>query len=426
MIDEEKPVSPRWSTTTKLIAGLTIAAVSIALFVQFRNIIGPLIAAMVLSYLVYPVALQLYRRVHLPWGLSVVLIFVLIIAVILGLATWSGIALVDQVSSLIAFLQRAITNLPALIEDMANHPRQIGPFILDFSQLDLAEVTNQALGVAQTLLARLGTLVTNFASGAASLIGWLLFTLLVSYFILSETRGKTNELIEIKIPGYQADMDRMGWELGRIWNAFLRGQLIIISMTILIYTILLGILGVRYFFGLALLAGAARFVPYVGPFVAWTTYGLVSYFQGSTIFGLSPVAYSIVVVGIAWMTDSIIDNLVSPRIMSNALRVHPAAVMVAALVGANLFGITGVILAAPVLASVKLMLGYVVRKLTDQDPWEGIRLVTPQPIRSPLLEWLRSNGWRFPQAAWQSFLRWRERLLAQQKTNKPSETKENP
>lgn len=425
MTEEEKPASPRWSTTTKLIAGLTIAAISIALFVQFRNIIGPLIASLVLSYLVYPVAIQLNRKVRIPWGLAVVLVFVLILAVIIGLATWGGIALVDQVSSLIAFLQRAITNLPALIEDMANHPRQIGPFVLDFSQLDLAEVTNQALGVAQTLLARLGTLVTNIASGAATTIGWLLFTLLIAYFILSETRGKTNELIEIKVPGYQADMDRMGWELGRIWNAFLRGQLIIISLTILIYTMMLGILGVRYFFGLALLAGAARFVPYVGPFVAWTTYGLVSYFQGSTIFGLSPIAYSIIIVGIAWVTDSIIDNLVSPRIMSNALRVHPAAVMVAALVGANLFGITGVILAAPVLASVKLVLGYVTRKMTDQDPWEGIRLVSPKPIRSPLLDWLRANGRQLPQVVWQAILRLRGRALAAQKRAKADASKEN-
>jgi len=184
MSEEQKPISPRWSTTTKLVVALTLAAIFIALFVQFRSIVGPLIASLVLAYLVFPVASRLYRRLHIPWGLSVLLIFLLIIIVLIGLATWGGFTLVDQITSLISFLQKAIADLPALIEDVASHPLQIGPFALDFTQLDLAEVTNQVLGVAQTILARLGTLVTGFASGAASTIGWFLFTLLIAYFIL--------------------------------------------------------------------------------------------------------------------------------------------------------------------------------------------------------------------------------------------------
>ena len=397
MIDEQKTTSPRWSTTTKLVVALTIAAIVMALFAQFRNFVGPLIAALVLAYLVHPVANLLYHKLRFPWGLAVGLVFLLILAVMLGLATWGGFTLVDQVSSLITFLQNAITGLPALIESIISQPLQVGPFELDLTRLDLQEVTNQVLGFAQTLLARIGSLVTNVASGAASTIGWFLFTLLIAYFILAETRGRTNELIVISIPGYQEDMDRMGQNLGAIWSAFLRGQLIIIALTILWYTLLLGILGVRYYFGLALVAGLARFIPYIGPLIAWVTYGLVSYFQGNTIFGLSPVAYAGLVVGVAWLSDIIMDNLVSPRILSNVLRVHPAAVMVAALAGASLLGITAMILAAPVLASIKLVAGYIMRKLTDQDPWEGMEVVAPRPAQNSTFGWLRRNVPRIPE-----------------------------
>jgi hypothetical protein len=70
--------------------------------------------------------------------------------------------------------------------------------------------------------------------------------------------------------------------------------------------------------------------------------------------------------------------------MSDALKVHPAAVLVAALVAANLLGIIGIMLAAPVLASLKLFLNYTVYKMIDQDPWLQIKTdnlsVRPVPL----------------------------------------------
>jgi predicted PurR-regulated permease PerM len=55
--------------------------------------------------------------------------------------------------------------------------------------------------------------------------------------------------------------------------------------------------------------------------------------------------------------------------MSDALEVHPAAVLVMVIISASLFGLVGVLLAAPVLASLKLIFTYIVRKLMDADPW---------------------------------------------------------
>jgi len=167
-------------------------------------------------------------------------------------------------------------------------------------------------------------------------------------------------------------------QLSQIWNAFLRGQLIVFLITVAWYSLLLGVLGVKYFFLLALLAGLARFVPYVGPFVAWTTYGLVALFQVNH-FNLLPFPYALIVVGCAWISDIVIDNFVSPRVMSNALKIHPAAVLVMVLVSASLFGFIGILLSAPVLASIKLGFTYVIRKLMDLDPWGGIETY-PAPV----------------------------------------------
>lgn len=389
----------------KLVVALTFAAILMALLIQFKNFVGPMIGAFVLAYLVNPLADRVHRNTNLPWRLVVTILYFLIVVSLLGLLAWGGVTLIEQIQSLINFLQNAVNDVPGLLLNLSSHPFVFGPLVLDFTKLDLASLSNEILSVVQPLLSRLGTLVGSFASSAVTTLGWISFIVLISYFILSETGGQSRKLIGLHIPGYEEDLDRMGYELGRIWNAFLRGQFIIIGMTVSLYTMMFGLLGVHYYFGLALVAGMARFIPYIGPLIAWTTYGLVSYFQGVSLFGMPQLTYALMVVGIAWVTDNIIDSLVTPRIMADALSIHPAAVLVGALIGINLLGFVGVLLAAPVLASLKLITSYIIRKLSDLDPWANMKAASPgiQPLRilerfravseQVLLFWRRLQNW---------------------------------
>ncbi len=344
-----QPGSPRWSSSTKLVVGLSLVAMFSFLLLRFLNIVGPLILAFIIAYLFYPVSEVANWRLKIPWRVTVSVIYIILLLLVIGSITAGGFTVVDQVQNLIRFLTNAIQGLPKFLTEITSHAIEIGPFTFDLSQLDVNELTTRILGVVQPLLTQAGTSVVSVASGAATLVGWIFFILLVSYFILVESGGF--RLFSISVPGYAEDVQRLGAQLGRIWNAFLRGQLTIVLITVGIYTIMLGSLGVKFYFGLALLAGLARFIPYVGPFVTWTTYGLVAFFQGSTIFGLPPIGYVGLVVGLAWLMDVFMDNYVMPRLMSDALRVHPAAVMVSALVAFNLLGVIGVVLAAPVLNS---------------------------------------------------------------------------
>jgi hypothetical protein len=92
------------------------------------------------------------------------------------------------------------------------------------------------------------------------------------------------------------------------------------------------------------------------------------------------------VVGITLVIDQIIDSFVAPRIMARTLKVHPAAVLVAALVAANLLGILGVVIAAPFLATFTLLGKYTMRKLLDLDPWPVTENI--QPPSSISSEWI--------------------------------------
>lgn len=370
MIESQQPSnSPSWGATTKLVVALTVVAVVAALLIKFEFIISPLLIALLLAYLFHPLAGFLQRKLHFSWGASVGVIYLFLIILLLTLLTLGGVGLAQQVQSVITISQDGLKTLPSFIENFSGQVFQFGPFKIDFSTLDLKAISNQVLGMLQPLLSRTGTLLSSAAGSAANFLGWTLFVLLVSYFVMSESGGMRDHIITVEIPGYAQDLERLGRELARIWNAFLRGQIIIFFIAVFVYTIALSILGVRYAIGMALLAGLARFVPYAGPAVNWSILFIVSYFQDYKLFGLSPLYYSLLVLGLALFIDQVFDNVVSPRILSSALKVHPAAVLVAAIVAANLFGILGVVVAAPILATVALLWQYTMRKMLDLNPW---------------------------------------------------------
>jgi predicted PurR-regulated permease PerM len=391
----EGETSPLWNNTTKLVVGLTLAGLLVALLFRFKNILPPLLTAIILAYLFYPLASYLNKRFKIPWRLISTLLYLLILVAIIGLLTWGGISIFEQIQNLINFVQGLITDLPAQIETWTSQPLLIGPFTFDLSKLDLESIWSTLQGVVQPLLSNLGSLIGSLASGIGSTLTWLLFIILISYFIMSESNGVRSSLIRLRIPRYREDVSKLGNHLAQIWNAFLRGQLLLFAITVVVYSVILSILGVRYFFLLAILAGLARFVPYVGPWVTWATYFIIGLFQ-TNYLGLQPLPYALLVVGVGMFSDVIMDNFVSPRIMSDVLSVHPAAVLVMVIVSASLFGLLGVLLAAPTLASLKLLLTYVVRKLMDEDPWEGLRRVNPP---KPLPRWMK-DVWKWLRQLW--------------------------
>ncbi|MBN1148363.1 MAG: AI-2E family transporter [Anaerolineales bacterium] len=396
--------SPKWDSTTKMIVGLTIVALVAAALFYFRVLVGPLILAFILAFLLHPIVSWSCTKIGLSWRASVNLIYLLLIVVLVSVFTITGLAILQQAQSLINFVERFVSDLPSMVEELSTRAYSIGPFQLDFSQLDLDALASQLLNVVQPLIGQAGSLVSKFATSAAGTLGWGMFVLLVSYFLLSESGQLRENLVHIEIPGYNADIQRLARELGYTWDNFLRGQLILSLLVILSYDILLTILGTRLSLAIAIMAGAARFVPYLGPLVTWTVTAIVAFLQTSNYYDLEPVQYALLVVGLCFLLDQVFDNLVSPRLLGRTLGVHPAGVLIAAIIAANLIGVIGLVLAAPVLATLSLVARYVGRKMFDLAPWP-VDAPEPEPIALP---WARM-GLRF-QKLWREIVkRWQKK-----------------
>ncbi len=382
----QPPASPKWGATAKLVVTLTLVAILGALLIRFKFILGPVLLAFILAYLLLPVASLVNKRSPLSWGMAVNLIYILFVIILLSLLTWGGVGLVGQVTTLISAVQNYASQVPSFIDSLSHQIYYFGPLKFDFSTIDWQSIGQVILSYIEPALGQLGGLVGTLATSAASTLAWMAFIVIVSYFFLQESGGLRNRIIHVDIPGYTEDIKRLRQKLGLIWNAFLRGQIIIFFSKIIAYSIFMSILGVHFAIGVALIAGFASFLPYIGPAINWIVLGLVTYFQGSAPFGLSPLGYAAVAILTALIIDQVFDNLVTPRMMANTLKVHPAFVLIAAIIAANLIGFLGLIIAAPLLATLQLIGRYTFRKLLDRDPWPPEEDIIP-PRQAP--KWIQ-------------------------------------
>jgi predicted PurR-regulated permease PerM len=390
-----------------LIIGLTIVAVIAFMLAQVRGIIGSLIVSFMLAYLLHPIVTFLRRKTRLSWRMASTLVFLVVVIIIIGLLTATGVAVVSQFQNLIAVIQRFITDLPTIVEDLINQDYLISiPYInyeIDLGEyvsqlnIDVLALSEQLLSVLQPVLGQAGSVLATVASSAFGVVTGLFFILIIAYFILAETEQGVFSLEGFEDTGYIHDLKRMGKEISYIWNAFLRGQFVIFIISVILYLILLSILGVRNVLALAFISGLAKFVPYIGPFITAITTAIVAFFQPENYFGLEPYAFGLLVVIAAVLLDQIFDGVVTPRIMGTSLGVHPAAVLVSAIIAAQMIGIVGLLLAAPVFATLQLIARYTIRKMLDQDPWpdpEPGEVDIDFPLEKNLRQaWYRLKSW---------------------------------
>lgn len=401
--------SPKWSQTTKLVVGLTLVTITGALLVRFQNVVGPLLLAFILSYLLHPLVKRVADSTRLQWRGAVNLIYLLFLIVLISLLTVGGVALVQQLQSLVRVVTMFLNDLPELVQTLTSEPIvfviPVVNFEIDVNQIladlniDFLTFSQDIINFVQPALGQAGSLLGSVASSAATTLAWGFFVMIISYFVLADGVSGVNPLANIDMPGHQADLRRLGRELGRIWNAFLRGQFSLVLLTAILYFVVLTALGVRNALALALVAAAAKFLPYVGQWLTSGTIAVVTFFQTSNYFGMEPLIFTLMVMGIVLAFDQVMDNLIAPRILGSALGIHPAGLLVAVIVMASLLGFIGVLLAAPSLASAQLFLRYAFRKMVDLDPWPDPEK-TLGPMKLPFSEVARSlverlrNWWK--------------------------------
>ena len=241
---------------------------------------------------------------------------------------------------------------------------------LDPQTFDWNLVREQILGLVEPTLGRSGQIVGSVATATVRLLGNIFFIFVISIYFAAEIPFLTSHVGEMAhVPGYRRDAERLMRQSGRVWNSYLRGQVVLALVIFVVVWIGLAMLGVQNSLALGLIAGLLEFIPVIGPIISAIAAVVVAFFQPETIFNLAHWQYALIILIYMILVQQLENNILVPRIVGNALDLNPIIVMIAVLMGGSIAGILGMILAAPITATIKLIGGYTWRKMFDLPPF---------------------------------------------------------
>ncbi len=305
----------------------------------FGNLIAPLLVAIVLAYLLeWPVS-QL-SRLGVPRTLAVVLVILgfssLMLVAVFGLVPtiWQQVGnLINDIPTMYLGLQSFIAELPQRYPELDN---------FQIVESLVTNAKNQAIGMGETVLkGSLASLVS-----LATLAVYLILVPLLVFFLLKDKQ----EMIEMAsgiLPRNRRLAYKVWHEMNEQISNYIRGKVMEILIVGGVSYVTFAILDLRYSVLLAVAVGLSVLIPYIGAAAVTVPVAMVGLFQ----WGLTPQFYWLLIAyGIIQALDG---NVLVPVLFSEAVNLHPVAIIVAVLVFGGLWGFWGVFFAIPLATLVK-------------------------------------------------------------------------
>lgn len=368
-------MNTRWNPFVKQLVIIGTLIGTVWVLTRVRGVITPLILALLLAYLVSQPVQWVLRRTGWPRTpvviVSQIIVVLLILTVPAAITPWLVNALGSFGNTLVTLLQELLEATPKPLTLTPTLTVDLGPYYEPINQW-LRSIVGPDLSMIQNLQAWLGPVATSAAGvlrGAVNGVVWLIFIMVVCFYTVRDG-PRLLQTVSVTLPeAWRPELSRLWRELVRIWDAFVRGQLILGLIIGVIVWLSMSILGVRNAPGLGLISGLLEFIPAVGPVLAAVPGVAIALFFGSSWLPLPHLWFAVLVGGVYFLIQQLENLYLLPRVVGGRVRLHPAVVIVGALAGAQLGGVLGILLAAPVIAASRLLLGYTFRKLLDQPPF---------------------------------------------------------
>jgi predicted PurR-regulated permease PerM len=162
---------------------------------------------------------------------------------------------------------------------------------------------------------------------------------------------------------------RLHKEIKKVWQAYLRGQLLIMLFIGLFSGIGAAAVGIRSALLLGILAGSLALIPNLGPATATGLAAIVAWVQGSSYLEYSNLTITLIVVLIFGLVQAIEGFWLTPKVMSQRINLHPGVIMVAIVGTLFTLGALIALIVVPILGSLMVIIQYVHRKRAGLDPW---------------------------------------------------------
>ncbi len=332
----------RYLSEEEAVILLVLLTVAFAVILLFGDILAPVLVAVILAYLMQGVANVLRQR-GLPGELSVAFSTLLFLggffAVLFGLAplVWRQlVALVREAPAIIEAWRKVLVTLPE-------------EYPVFFTQQQVNELT----AAIQAEMASVGQiLVTKGLSSIPSVLAAAVYLILIPlmvFFFLKDREQLTGWFADF-LPTKRPLLERIWSELNLQFANYARGKGIEVLIVGSASYVVFAIFSLNYAALLGLLVGFSVIVPYIGAALVTIPVVVVAYFQ----FGVTPDFYW--VVG-AYLLIQVLDgNVLVPLLFSEAVNLHPVAIVIAVLFFGGLWGFWGVFFAIPLATLVNAIL----------------------------------------------------------------------
>jgi predicted PurR-regulated permease PerM len=379
----ERPTRPGFSITiaphTIWYAAGAVVMLAILWLLVTKALVALLIffVAIIIGEAARPIVLQLERR-RVPRPLGIVLVL-LVAAAVFGGLIWIMLtpliaevgALADNAPTYTHRLQDLVSTWSAALHTNA----QLGSF--------LDSIAGQAFSSLQGLVPSLISVPFTLLSGALGALLSLVITLTITVFWLSSSAKLKTFLLGLFPERLQPNVDVIFADMGRSLGGYVRGVLIAMLLIGVFTGLGLGVLGVPYALLLGVLAGLTECIPYIGPWLSGTVSVVVALVTVDPLKALEVVVLFLLV-------QQLEGNLVQPLVMSRSVHLDPLLVLIAILIGSELLGLFGAVLAVPFAALVQSLVTYaiapMIRRASGRDeppPTKAVAKPAPAEAQAP-------------------------------------------
>lgn len=324
-------------TQTRAAAWAALALVASVVLTLLAPVLMPFILAAVMAYALQPLVDRWARRGVPRWlgaGLAVTLLMLVLFAVVL--------LIVPVITQQVPLLRDQV---PALLERLNGVIKPLAERLGVSAQIDVNQVrawlTQLVSGRGDELVSGLLSSLRIGGSALAALFGNLFLTPIVAFYLLLDWAALMNRIKGLIPPRWREAVQGFLDETDQVLGQYLRGQLLVMGVLAVYYAVALALTGLDLALPIGVFTGLAVFVPYLGFGLGMVLAVLAALLEFQSIVG-------VLLVVAVYLVGQVVESLfLTPRLVGEAIGLHPIAVIFALLAFGHLFGFVGVLIALP-------------------------------------------------------------------------------
>lgn len=328
------------------------------LIFTYRVLIGPLVIAALLAYLLYPGVTWIAKRTHLDRRQIVPLVYIAFVGALILVSVYLSPIIIQQARMLANGLQTI--------------PEQIGIFESDLEVTLGYKVPMESIWIdlqSDAIQVLKPDRVFKVIKAASTNIIWVLVIFVTSFYLIRDWERLRKFLFFLAPVDYQADIQHLYQEIKAVWRAYLRGQLLIMFLIGLLSGLGATAIGLPGAVILGILAGTLALIPTLGPAIATIFAAIIAWTQGSTYLDIPNTIVAVLAVAIFQVVQLIEGVWLTPQIIGKRLQLHPGLVLIAVIGSLVTLGATMALIVAPLIGSLEAIIRYSRIKRAGLDLW---------------------------------------------------------